>query len=1140
MRHSKRLLTSAALGVVWTSPTLAEDALLASFDPGNSLPTHSSAASGSYLVSAFDRSNPIGRIAANAVNDDRLLIETQAFLRLAKPIVSQDQYNLLNTRLSPFATMSPDMLNGTGVTLQADGESLLLRPDLGLSTRMEPKTAESQEPGSLAFGDLVMSIYDAESQSGEIVKTDPPLDAATPSALQSIAGLDLDAQSPFERPENALVTTDSSRTVHTALGLGSMFAGLWQQSTEVSPVQETPSSQDAGEDEPPNDDILDPDQPLPETPGSSVNIPLPGAENAAETSEETSTSSPSTPISSVPLGPHGRPDINPYDRDIEMTVPLTYLARTLGEIPILMTADDRIFLETQQFLQLMDSILNEPAQEELISRLEMLNQFEPEDLADTGVALTYDPSTLAVVVVEVAPEQRATINLFAPPREDSDQATLQPANFSSFLNLGVIQSYIWEGGITPDPTLTIDGAIRVGSIVFEGDGQFAEELGLTDTSYRFRRNFARLVYDEPEEFRRWFAGDLDPEIRGQQSFVSMGGVGVVRQQRRFNGFRSAILQANRELVIQRESSVRFLRNGVLFRELRLQPGRYDFSQLPLIAGSNDVDIQIADNNGQIQNLSFQQYLDPIDLDPGDYEYGAYFGPTSSNFVGAPDYSGPLAFTGFYRKAFFDRPALGIGVQASEDVQTLTSQIQFVLPNSGRLLLDGGVSNSSLANQGFAVGVSYEHFFERNGFADTLTVRADYLSEDFASLGNIQAINTTEATITAQYTRQFSEEFIATADASYLRGRFDTGDSYRIGANGFYQLDRRWTFRAGIEYVDLPGIGGAGSGINITAGIVFQPSFRRRAEARYESRNDLYELSYNQSGLNQLNTLGFGAVLSRQNGSALGQGFVGYSANRFDVGASHATFGPDISNVADNNISTVRVGTSIAYAGGQVGLGRRINDSFILFAPHPTLNGRSVVAGQSLAENRYIGRSGALGSAVNNFLGSYAMQSAQYDVEDPPVGYDTGPGIYRVFPPYKSGYAARVGTDAFVTAMGTFYIADGEPISLAGGRVTLLDLDEGEDIAPLPFFTNSVGRFAISSLLPNRRYLVETFGPNGTIAYTFEFTIPADTDGLVRMGEVRPGDTIEQTQDTDQNAEQDVDQIAASGAGPHSPEGEEFP
>ena len=145
--------------------------------------------------------------------------------------------------------------------------------------------------------------------------------------------------------------------------------------------------------------------------------------------------------------------------------------------------------------------------------------------------------------------------------------------------------------------------------------------------------------------------------------VHQQGVGVLRQRRRFNAFRSAVLQSNRELIIQRESTVRFLRNGALYREIRLDPGRYDYSSIPLIAGSNDIDIQVIDDTGAIQNLGYQQYLDPIDLDPGDYEYGAYVGPTSRTFAGSPDYSGPVAFTGFFRKAFFNRPAIGIGGQA---------------------------------------------------------------------------------------------------------------------------------------------------------------------------------------------------------------------------------------------------------------------------------------------------------------------------------------------------------------------------------------------------------------------------------------------------------------------------------------------
>lgn len=816
------------------------------------------------------------------------------------------------------------------------------------------------------------------------------------------------------------------------------------------------------------------------------------------------TPAPTSLIPQLPIGPHGRPDINPYDRDIDMTVPLTFQNRSLGDIPMQLTADDRFALDTATFIRLMQPILNDEAHAGLSSRLQGLETFGPEDLSKTGVELNYDPSSLAVVVVEVMPDQRATQDLFAPPRDDLNDVSLQPAGLSAFLNLNLIQTYIWELDRADPPTVNFDGAVRFGGLVFEGDAQFSQQSTASGEKYKFDRNYARVVFDQPKQYRRWFLGDLDVETRGQQGFVQMGGLGVLRQQRRFNAFRAAVLQSNRQLVLQRESTVRFMRNGSLYREVRLQPGRYDFSSLPLTSGSNDIEIQVTDNTGAVQNLSYQQYLDPIDLDPGDYEYGAFLGPMSRRFGGAPDYRGPIVFTGFFRKAFFDRPALGVGLQLSEQVQTLTGQTQFVLGNGGRLLLDGAASNSKSQGQGFASGVSYEHYFDRGGLADSFSLRADYISPKFTTLGNPEGNNSSAYSLSAQYTHQFSQKFLTTSTASYLRGRNGLGNSYRVGTSGQYRIDNRWSVRAGVDYAKFPSSFSQGKGFSVNIGLVFQPDYRRRAEARYESRDNLGELSYNQSGLNQLSSVGFGGVVTRQDGSARALGYASYSGNRFDASVSHATFGPNLSNVADINATSVRVGTSLAFADGAVGVGRRINDSFMLLYPHNNLGKRSVVAGQSLAKNDYIGRSGALGAAVNNFLGSYATQSVQYDVENPPAGYDIGPGVFRVHPPYKSGYAARIGTDAFVSVMGTLVLAADTPVSLIGGRVTLLDVKDGESPKPIPFFTNSVGRFAIANLLPGRRYLVETYGRNGTIDQAFEFAVPPETDGLVNLGIVRPG------------------------------------
>lgn len=840
---------------------------------------------------------------------------------------------------------------------------------------------------------------------------------------------------------------------------------------------------------------------------AQATVPLPGHQPGAQPPQaptpappppgtpQTSVPLPTVGQSQVPIGIHGRPDINPYERDIDMTVPLTYRNRNLGDIPVRLTHDDQFFVETATFVRLITPLLNPEALAAITSRLQSRQTFTSDDLASSGVSLEYDPSSLSVVVLRIDPTQRAIELLFAPPRPDLDDVTLQPAHFSGYLNLNVIESYYWGnlGGFS-DPTVSLNGAIRLGRVVFEGDGQFGQTLGFTDTSYRFDRNYARLVYDQPEDYRRWYLGDLTPEIRGQQTYVQMGGLGVLRQRRRFNEFRPAVLQGNRQLVLQQAATVSVFRNGVLYRELRLDAGSYDFSSLPLLTGSNDVQIVVRDNSGAVQTLNYQQYLDPIDLDPGDFEYGAYVGPTSNRFGLSPHYSGPVAFSGFYRKAFINAPAIGLGLQASRQVQTLTGQTQFVIGNGGRILVDGGASNARAVGQGFSLGVGYDQLIDRGGLIDNFTIRADYLSRSFASLGDPTAINSTSWSINGQYSRQMTYKLTLIATADYIRGRGGQGDSYRIGAQTYYRLNDRWSVRGGVDYTRYPSNFARGDGLGFNIAIVFQPDYRRRAEARYESNTNTAELSYTQSSLNQIGSVGFGGVLSRDDDSVAAQAFADYTGNRFDASLSHAAFGQNFSSLDQVNVTTMRVGTSIAFADGVFGVGRRINDSFAILYPHPNLRGHHVVAGQSLAENDYISRSGALGGAVNNFLSSYVTQSVQYDVEDPPTGYDVGPGVVRVRPPYRSGYALRIGTDAFVSAIGTLQFPNHQPVSLVGGRVVALG-EPPED--PVPFFTNSVGRFAISNLLPGRRYKVEVYGQPGT----FEFEVPQDSTGLVDLSTV---------------------------------------
>lgn len=792
----------------------------------------------------------------------------------------------------------------------------------------------------------------------------------------------------------------------------------------------------------------------------------------------------------VPIGKYGRPDINPYDRDLEMTVPLMYKRRSLGDLPVLLTFDDRLLVDRPAFARLIGALLNPDARSRFEAATQDSQRLDSDSLKPLGIAFEYDPSSLAVVVVTIDPAARSIEPLFTAPSPGTEASELEPASFAAMLNVNAVYSHYWSGSDrSAPPTVSLNGAIRAFGVVLEGDGQFGER-GFSNDSYSFHRNYLRLVYDQPDSYRRWYLGDLTPETRGQQGYVRMGGIGVLRQRQPFDPYRSSVLQGNRQLLLQRDATVRILRNGVLYRELRLDAGSYDFSSLPLLSGSNDVQIEVRDNSGTVQTVSYSQYLDPIDLVPGDYEYGAYIGPMSEVVGTSPKYDGAVAFTGFFRKAFVNAPAIGIGVQATRNVQILTGQSQFVLPGGSRLMLDGGISKSRVSGSGFALGAGYDMFFDRGGLTDSGTVRIDYLSRNYDSISSPGQINRNAMSITGQYNRQFNLKLTGYLTGNYLKSR-DAPDSYRFGASASYYLDRRFSIRGGVEYSKLDTLFGRGKGVGFNIALVFQPNYRDRADARHDSTNSQTSLSYQHSSSNRIGSVGYGVTATRDDNTLFAQGYADYVGNRFDASVSQASYGADFGRFGSTNVTSVRVGTSIAFADGVVGVGRRINDSFALLYPHRNLKGHQVVAGQSLATNDYMSKSGTFGAAVNGYLTSYVMQPIQYDVENPPPGYDVGSGVVRVKPPYHSGYKLKIGTDAFASATGTLLASDGTPVSLAGGRVTATD---GKDKAPLFFFTNSVGRFAIANLRPGVTYRVD-LGSDGT---TFEFTVPADTTGLVNL------------------------------------------
>lgn len=789
-----------------------------------------------------------------------------------------------------------------------------------------------------------------------------------------------------------------------------------------------------------------------------------------------------------------RPDINPYDRDIQITAPLQFNQRILGELPVLLTADDRFIISTAEFLDLLAPLLAPDAQAELTALLDGRERFLPEDIAAAGIRLDYDPQLLAVLVLKIAPEKRAMEALYqnGEPEVPGDR----PEDFSAYMNINASASHFSNRGGFRKPDLFLNGAVRYNNLVLEADAQGRSDF--ETGAYSIDRRYARLIYDQPDQARRFMVGDLDPETRGRQGFVNIGGVGVIRQRQKFNSFRNNILSGGRQLLLQEAATVRVVRNGIYQREFMLDAGQYDISNLPLDTGSNDIQLEIQNASGGRRVISYSAYLDTIDLEPGDHEYGAYFGVLGKGGFSVPDYSGgEMVFSGFLRKAFLNMPAFGIGVQATRDTQNVTGQTQFILWNGSRLRADLSFSNSQ-QGKGYAATLGYDQIIGTEKGYDTFSIIADFTSSDYTTVGGVRGVNPISWSLTSTYTKRLTQDVFATVNASYRISRSPLlRDSYSLTATANYRLNKFFTVQAGVDYskAGYSSSFARRDGFGASIGLIFQPSYNQRGEARYSSARNSGSVRFQQTADNKVGALGYSMASNYDDGQIAASGQVDYVGNRFDSSISHSAFGTSFGNIGDDMVTTVRVGSSISFAGGHVAIGRTINDSFAIVYPHKTLRGKSVIVGEGLEGGAYMSRSGALGPAVQNVLTSYMNQSVRYDVIDPPRGYDVGEGVKRAMPAYKSGYAIEVGSAAFVSAMGTLVNSMGEPARLLSGVIRPIGRPDGKDE---PFFTSTSGRFAIQRLEPGVEYQVQFF--TGTLS-GFTFRVPEDSEGLLNLGVV---------------------------------------
>lgn len=781
--------------------------------------------------------------------------------------------------------------------------------------------------------------------------------------------------------------------------------------------------------------------------------------------------------------------LNPTGRTVMLTVPAKDGANFLGDIPVQISPDDRLSFPAARVLQVLSQVLDPTVLETLRTAFGTRADVGPEDFSPVGISAEYDPRTLELRFL-IPVERRASRAVSIATLDRSRIGNLAaPSPFSAYLNVRGSLDLVEDGFDTgfSEPVMLLDGAMRLGPVVAESDAVWQPGRQGVD----FQRLGSRFVYDDTENLLRVTAGDLRTLSRGFQSTPDIAGLSLFRSYSVLNPQQIVRPRGDRSFRLDRASTVEVIVNGQQVRRLQLAPGNYDLRDFPFAQGGNDIRLNILDDAGRSEVVRFNIFLDQTQLARGLSEFGLYAGVKAPLGLRGPDYTDEWAASGYYRRGITDAVTLGANFQADKD--TRMGGVEAVLGTAlGTLGTNVAVSHVDRVGTGYALQATFQRLIQRaSGLGDTFNLFAEHRSRRFAPATFLLPENPYQYEVGGGYSHAFSDSFFAGFDARFSKGRDNRPDVHNYRVSSGWRISSAATVNAEARYQQDT------LGKEVSAFLSLTVRLGRYSSVRteYDTRDNRARASFQTihgSGVGSYNVT---ADVERSDQGAGINVNGNYFTNRAELGFSHFGAFDRGFNRSINQRTSFRFGSSLAVAGDAVSLGRPIYDSFTIVKPHKSLDKADVIVEPT--PFGYSANTGAMRVATMPSLPSYSDRTIPLAVENAPAGTDIGQGSLRVFPPYRSGYLMTVGSDYNVTALGTMLNRDGTPVSLVTGTATELAHPEKPGVS---VFTNRQGRFGVTGLAPGK-WRIEMLDEEKS---TFEITIPGDAKGIVRFGEIKPG------------------------------------
>lgn len=789
----------------------------------------------------------------------------------------------------------------------------------------------------------------------------------------------------------------------------------------------------------------------------------------------------------------------PPEESIPISVPLYLDKRPVGMAQMFIMPDPQSsYVQAAPLLAILKNLVPE----EKLKAMEtaaMHGFLNMQDGDKGGVELRFDEMLVALVITIPSKNKKQQSLRARRDFDVSNRIITPPSAVSAYLNVFAAQDYVDSGQQSryegPQPfRMSTDVALNINGWVLENSGDYIE-----NNPQPWQRSNTRLVHDQPDYLIRTALGDLSYPVEGFQSFQPMLGLTVARNFD-LQPYRVSEPTGHTSFFLNSPSRVDIYVNGRKVQTLQLNSGPYNISDFPIVNGSNNVKLVITDNSGRMEVKNVDIVSDANLLAAGLHKFAYNAGIVSStvNRSQQYDFDQPVV-SAFHRYGLADNLTLGGNLQAAQ-LQQMIGLDATVDTGWGVLRADLAASYLENRNSGFAWHTQYQIVdhgkIEDSGTFDgtkNFTLLADYRSENFAPLGVLLAENVSSYQLAARYSQQWTPTVNLGIGGAYKINRADQGNDWS------YTLSLNKQFPAGVHVnvnLEQRAIGGYGIFVNLN----WTPQdLRHSINSSYDSFNNTARTDWNYAQEGRSESMSASAGIVRREDRYDSTGNLTYYGERGQVTASHDIVTPYGNNSgalnATQSRSELRFASALVYGGGHVALSRPVSNSFVIFAPDPSIGNYPIginPQGRRDEERTYAARTDSWGPAVLPNLTPYLYRTVQVDASRLPPGFDAGDSTYTFYPTYRSGTFVRLGSDANVLLDGTLQYSDKTPVALQAGSISLAGQ---ANAAPETFFTNRAGRFRIEKLKPGQ-YVMQLYSFPGI---TMRLTVAEGAAGLTQTG-----------------------------------------